>query len=28
LEGPLAEGEEDRAESWARAVVRTVGAAV
>ena len=28
LEGPLAEGEEERAESWARAVVRTVGAAV
>jgi len=25
LEGPLAEGEEARAEGWARAVVRTVG---
>jgi len=28
LEGPLADGEEERAEVWARAVVRAVGATV
>lgn len=28
LEGPLADGEEERAEGWARAVVRAVSAAV
>ena len=28
LEGPLADGEEERAEVWARAIIRAMGATV